>query len=351
MLRLNSRLFNIRSNRLASNIIFNENNTTLKNLLKVSTLLKDSNDVVLVNYKSSSEPTSVELPTNSSKFSRVYEINGDNIKEPELVSSLLASVLQDNADVENVIFNTQTLSKSIFPRLAAQANVQPTNDIVKIIDENTFIKPTFAGNLLSKIEYSPSNKIKTKILSFRASNFPLDDAEEVITLENIAKTNDIPEEAKILESVPYNKFVENNIPDSTGRPDLTAAKVVVTGGRGLQNKENFEKMTSLLADSFVASKKYGNTKASIGATRAVVDAGHANNSLQIGQTGKIVQPELYIACGVSGAIQHLAGMKNSKVVVNINKEEGVPLEQISDYTLIADANEAIPELAKKISEL
>lgn len=349
MLRLNSRLVNLKSHRLASNIVFNENNSTLKNLLKVSTLLKENNDVILVNYKSSDQPPSVELAAKASKFAKVYEINGDSVKEPERVTSLISDILKDNSDVENVIFNTQTLSKNIFPRLAAQINVQPTNDIVKIIDENTFIKPTYAGNLLAKIEYkNPASK--TKILSFRASNFPLDDAEETVTLEEIKKTNDIPNEGACLDT-PHNKFVENNIPDSTGRPDLTAAKVVVTGGRGLQNKENFDKMTSLLADSFVSVKKYGKQKASIGATRAVVDAGYANNSLQIGQTGKIVQPELYIACGVSGAIQHLAGMKNSKVIVNINKEEGAPLEQISDYTLVADANEAVPELAKKINDL
>ncbi|KAL6935339.1 hypothetical protein ACO0R3_000382 [Hanseniaspora guilliermondii] len=349
MLRLNSKFINIKSYRLASNIIFNENNSTLKNLLKVSTLLKENNDVILVNYKSNDQPSSVELATKASKFSKVYEINGDSIKEPERVTSLLSAVIKDNSDVENVIFNTQTLSKNIFPRLAAQIDVQPTNDIVKIIDENTFIKPTYAGNLLAKVEYKQAAS-KTKILSFRTSNFPLDDAEETVLLNNIEKTNDIPNENLCLDT-PHNKFVENNIPDSTGRPDLTTAKVVVTGGRGLQNKDNFEKMTSLLADSFASIKKYGNQKASIGATRAVVDAGYANNSLQIGQTGKIVQPDLYIACGVSGAIQHLAGMKNSKIIVNINKEEGAPLEQISDYTLIADANEAIPQLAKKISDL
>lgn len=339
------------SKRLASNIIFNENNSTLKNLVKISTLLNKHNDNILINYIKDND-FKAEVPENNKTFTKIFNIDSKDVKEPELVTNYLKEILKNEKDISNVIFNTQTLSKAIFPRLSAQLNIQPTNDIVKIVDENSFIKPMFAGNILSKVEYSPSHS-GLKILTFRTGNFPLSESEQVteINLNEQSNITSLPDSASVTADIPFNKFVKVELPQDTGRPDLSQAKVIVTGGRGLKTKENFEKLITPLADSFANVAKYNNTKASIGATRAVVDLGFVNNSLQIGQTGKIVQPELYVACGVSGAIQHLAGMKGSKVVVGINKEESQPLEQVSDYTLIGDVDTVLPELTAKINSL
>lgn len=333
------------SKRLASNIIFNENNTSLKNLVKVSTLLNKENDNILINYIRDGNLVA-EVSEGNNKFIKIFNIDSKDIKEPELVTSYIEQIVKGEKDVSNIIFNTQSLSKAVFPRLAAQLNTQPTNDIVKIVDEDTFIKPMFAGNILSKVEYTKS-QTALKVLSFRTGTFPLSESEKVVEL-NLKATDSLP---ALASEAPANKFVKVELPQDTGRPDLAQAKVIVTGGRGLKTKENFEKLITPLADAFANVAKYNNTKASIGATRAVVDLGFVNNSLQIGQTGKIVQPELYVACGVSGAIQHLAGMKGSKVVVNINKEEGQPLEQVSDYTLIGDVDTILPELTEKIKSL
>ncbi|XBW38330.1 hypothetical protein QEN19_003919 [Hanseniaspora menglaensis] len=334
------------SKKFASNIIFNENNSTLKNLVKISSLLNKDNKRILVNYIKEDEVLA-EIPEGTNNFTKIFNIQAKDVKEPEIVAGYLKEILNSEEDVSNVIFNTQTLSKAVFPRLAAQLNTQPTNDIVKIVDENTFIKPMFAGNILSKVEYETSNKAM-KILTFRTANFPLSESEKTVEFSLTENTAKLP---TLSTEIPINKFVKVELPQDTGRPDISQAKIIVSGGRGLKTKENFENLITPLADSFANVVKYGNTKASIGATRAVVDLGFVNNSLQIGQTGKIVQPELYIACGISGAIQHLAGMKGSKVIVGINKEEGQPLEQVSDYTLIGDVDTVLPELTAKISSL
>lgn len=333
------------SRRLASNIIFNENNATLKNLVKITSLLSKNHDNILINYAKDAE-NKAEVPVDS-RITKVFNINSAEVKEPELVTSYVSSILAAETDVSNVVFGNQTLSKAVFPRLAAQLNLQPTNDIVKIEGENCFVKPMYAGNILSKIEYNASNK-GLKVLTFRTGNFPLSENEQTEIVNLAENTAELP---VLATETPFNSFVSVELPQDTGRPDLSQAKVIVTGGRGLKTKENFEKLITPLADSFANVSKYGNSKASIGATRAVVDLGFVNNSLQIGQTGKIVQPELYIACGVSGAIQHLAGMKGSKVIVGINKEEGQPLEQVSDYTLVGDADVVLPELTAVLGSM
>lgn len=217
-----------------------------------------------------------------------------------------------------------TFGKNFLPRVAAKLDVQQISDIISIESEDTFKRPIYAGSCIATVKSSdPIKVISVRTTAFDAAN--VTDAE--VAIESKDSQN----------SMGNATFVKDELAESD-RPELTAAEIIVSGGRALGSSENFQIIESL-------ADKLG---AAVGASRAAVDAGYVPNDYQVGQTGKIVAPSLYIAVGISGAIQHLAGMKDSKVIVAINKDEDAPIFQVADYGLVGDLFEAIPELTDSI---
>ncbi len=249
----------------------------------------------------------------------------DNAALDHLMAEPVAALLVALAsDYTHLLAATTAVGKNIMPRVAALLDLQPISDIAGVEDADTFIRPIYAGNGLATVKSSDSKKI----ITVRAASFdPI-----------AADGGSAPIQAVTVGELPgLSKFVSAELSKSE-RPELTAARVVISGGRGMQNGENF-KLIEPIADRLGAA---------VGASRAAVDAGFVPNEYQVGQTGKIVAPELYIAVGISGAIQHLAGMKDSKVIVAINKDEEAPIFQVADYGLVADLFTALPELAAEL---
>lgn len=240
----------------------------------------------------------------------------------------LAPLFQDivlSKGFTHVVTPASAVGKSVLPRLAALLDVQPISDVIKVESADTFVRPIYAGNALATVKTSDS----IVLASVRASAF----APAALT-----GTSSVEEFTPATESGNRTQFVSEELLTSA-RPDLGSAPRVVSGGRGLKNKETFDLLMEPLAEKL---------NAAVGASRAAVDAGYCDNSLQVGQTGKIVAPELYIAVGISGAIQHVAGMKDSKTIVAINKDGEAPIFNVADIGLVADLNEALPELTSKL---
>jgi electron transfer flavoprotein alpha subunit len=237
----------------------------------------------------------------------------------------LAALLVALAPAYSHLLAAATASgKNVMPRVAALLDAQPISDIVEVIDADTFVRPIYAGNALATVASLDAKKV----ITVRAANFDPVPAEG---------GNAPIEPAPAVTAPEISRFVSAELSRSE-RPELTAARVVISGGRGMQSGENF-RLIEPIADRLGAA---------VGASRAAVDAGFVPNDYQVGQTGKIVAPELYVAVGISGAIQHLAGMKDSKVIVAINKDEEAPIFQVADYGLVADLFTALPELAAEL---
>ncbi|ODV91866.1 hypothetical protein CANCADRAFT_23273 [Tortispora caseinolytica NRRL Y-17796] len=227
----------------------------------------------------------------------------------------------------HVVAPASSVGRGFIPRLGAALDVQPLSDIIGVESENTFVRPIYAGNIITTVKTSD----KIVLLTARGTAFPpAQKGESTAPIED-AETAD-------LSATPTVKFISEHLAKSE-RPDLGSATRVVSGGRALKDKESFDSLVYPLADALGAA---------VGASRAAVDAGYADNSLQVGQTGKVVAPELYIALGISGAIQHLAGMKDAKTIVCINKDPECPLFGLADFSLEGDIFQIVPELTEKI---
>ncbi|WP_455231080.1 electron transfer flavoprotein subunit alpha/FixB family protein [Geopseudomonas aromaticivorans] len=241
---------------------------------------------------------------------------------PENLAPLVAEL---GREYSHVLAPATTNGKNVLPRVAALLDVDQISEIIKVISADTFQRPIYAGNAIATVQSSAA----VKVISVRGTGFDAVAAEGgSASIDTIASVCDAG----------ISHFVGEEIAKSE-RPELTAAKIIVSGGRGMQNGDNFQLLYSV-------ADKLG---AAVGASRAAVDAGFVPNDMQVGQTGKIVAPQLYIAVGISGAIQHLAGMKDSKVIVAINKDEEAPIFQVADYGLVGDLFEVVPELGNRLS--
>jgi electron transfer flavoprotein alpha subunit len=234
------------------------------------------------------------------------------------------SSIAKKIQASHIVASTSSSMKDSLPRVGALMDLQPIADVIDILSESTFKRPMYAGNVIATVE----SQDKVKILTVRPTAFSADIAK---ASSPCPVTSETLGESQI-------KF-ESEESKKSDKVDLATAQVVVSGGRGLKSKENFDALLNPLAEKL---------KGAVGASRAAVDAGFAANDMQIGQTGKVVAPDLYIAVGISGAIQHLAGMKDSRTIVAINKDKDCPMMQIADYGLVGDLFEIVPELTKKL---
>lgn len=242
----------------------------------------------------------------------------------QLAENVAALAIEIAADYDVVLAPATGNGKNILPRVAALLDVQMISEIISVESPDTFKRPIYAGNVIATVQSGDSKKV----ITVRATAFDAVEASggsaEVVSLDQVTDAG-------------VSSFVSEELAVSD-RPELTAANIVVSGGRGMQNGDNF-KLIEAVADKL---------NAAMGASRAAVDAGFVPNDMQVGQTGKIVAPDLYIAVGISGAIQHLAGMKDSKIIVAINKDEDAPIFQVADYGLVADLFEALPALEAQL---
>eukprot|EP01135_Chromosphaera_perkinsii_P009409 Nk52_evm85s1737 gene=Nk52_evmTU85s1737 len=257
--------------------------------------------------------------------SKVLCAEGDECKGqmPESITPLLLDCHSKN-NYTHIAAGANAVGKGVLPRVAAMLDVPAISEVVEVKSADTFVRTIYAGNAMCTVKSNEG----VKVFGVRATAFPAAAESGSASVEDFSSASGKQDKAQ---------FVKQQLTKSD-RPDVSSAKVVVSGGRGLKSGENFELLYKL-------ADKLG---AGVGASRAAVDAGFVPNDMQIGQTGKIVAPELYIAVGISGAIQHLAGMKDSKVIVAINKDSEAPIFQVSDYGLVADLFDAVPEMTEKL---
>jgi electron transfer flavoprotein alpha subunit len=246
--------------------------------------------------------------------------------EHALAEPVAALIVSLAGQYDAIVSPATTTGKNVMPRVAALLDVMQISDIIKVVAPDTFDRPIYAGNAIQTVK----SKDAKKVITVRTSTFQATGEGGSAPVENATAAADPG----------LSSFVGEELSKSE-RPELTSAKIIISGGRAMQSRENFTKYIEPVADKLGAA---------VGASRAAVDAGYAPNDWQVGQTGKVVAPELYVAVGISGAIQHLAGMKDSKVIVAINKDEEAPIFQVADYGLVADLYQALPELATELGK-
>ena len=255
--------------------------------------------------------------------SKVIHADGDSLAHG-LAENVAAQVLAIAGNYSHILFPATASGKNTAPRVAAKLDVAQISDITKVISADTFERPIYAGNAIATVQSADA----VKVITVRTTGFDAAATGGSAAVETTAAAADAGKTS----------YLGSEIAKSD-RPEITAAKIIVSGGRALGSKEKFDEVMTPLADKLGAA---------LGASRAAVDAGYAPNDWQVGQTGKIVAPQLYVAAGISGAIQHLAGMKDSKVIVAINKDEEAPIFSVADYGLVADLFTAVPELVKAL---
>ncbi len=251
----------------------------------------------------------------------------DALYAHRLAEPLAALLVSLAGSYDAIVAPSTSMSKNVLPRLAALLDVMQVSDIIKVVSPDTFERPIYAGNAVQTVQSTDAKKI----ITVRTASFQATGTGGAAAVESVGVQSDPG----------VSSFVDESLAVSD-RPELTAARIIVSGGRAIGSKEKFAEVIEPLADVLGAA---------VGASRAAVDAGYAPNDWQVGQTGKVVAPELYVAIGISGAIQHLAGMKDSKVIVAINKDEEAPIFQVADYGLVGDLFAIVPELQAEIAKV
>lgn len=308
-------------------LIAEHNNTAvapnIKNIANAASKIGGEVHVLVAGFGSGLNDVAVQA-AKIDGISKVLVANSEALKN-HLAENIANLIVQVAGSYSHILAPASTYGKDFMPRVAALIDSQQISDIMEVIDASTFKRPIYAGNAIATVKSDE----KTKIITVRISNFDKAGETGSATIENLsvqASDSALTEFVKIDET-------------KSDRPELTSARIVVSGGRGVGSKENFS-IIEKLADKLGAA---------VGASRAAVDAGYVPNDCQVGQTGKIVAPDLYIAVGISGAIQHLAGMKDSKTIVAINKDENAPIFEIADFGLVGDLFQVLPELESKLS--
>ncbi len=308
-------------------ILAEHNNEEVKSstLNTIGAASKISSDIEVLVIGSNTESICKEISIYQN-VKKVLSLNNSDYEHA--IAEKIEPVIMSIADNYSHIFApATTFGKNIMPRVAVKLDVAQISDVISVESEDTFIRPIYAGNALATVK---SNDLK-KVITIRPTSF------DVVAKEG---GSGIIEDLQFDLSQNKTEFLDRE-ESKSDRPELSTARIVVSGGRGLQSAENF-RLINDIADKL---------NAAIGASRAAVDAGYVSNDYQVGQTGKVVVPDLYIAVGISGAIQHLAGMKESKIIVAINKDEEAPIFNIADYGLSADLFEALPQLSSELDKL
>ena len=308
-------------------ILAEHNNEEVKSstLNTISAASKLGNAIEVLVIGNNIENISKEI-ANYQYVTKVLSLDDQNYEHAiaEKIDPVIFSIAENYS---HIFAPATTFGKNVMPRVAVKLDVAQISDVINIESEDTFIRPIYAGNALATVKSNDSKKVVT----IRPTSF------DVIAKEGGSGT---VETINFVSSVNHTEFVDRE-ESKSDRPELSTARIVISGGRGLQSADNF-KLISDIADKL---------NAAIGASRAAVDAGYVSNDYQVGQTGKVVVPDLYIAVGISGAIQHLAGMKESKIIVAINKDEEAPIFNVADYGLSADLFEALPQLSSELDKL
>ncbi|HAT39725.1 electron transfer flavoprotein subunit alpha/FixB family protein [Polynucleobacter necessarius] len=310
---------------MAALVIAEHDNQTLKvaTLNTVAAALQCSPEVDVVVVGSNVDAAAFAA-AQISGVRKVIQVDAPNLAD-QLAEPLTVQILSIANNYSHILAPATTNGKNVLPRVAAELDVAQLSDITKVISPDTFERPIYAGNAIATVQSADP----VKVITVRTTGFdPVAPTGGSATLEKAAA----------VASKASSSFVGREL-TKLDRPELTTAKIIVSGGRGLGSGEKYQELIAPLADKLGAA---------LGASRAAVDAGYVPNDYQVGQTGKIVAPQLYIAVGISGAIQHLAGMKDSKVIVAINKDPEAPIFGVADYGLVADLNTAVPELTKAL---